>query len=359
MTLLDRYVGRIVAGAFGAGMLFFLFLMIVLDLLSNVTRYLNHASRSGVDGWDFAIFLGEYYLKWLPVLATMITPFVTVIACMFAVARLQGANEIVPMLFVGRSVQRILRPMLFCGLLAGLGMAACWQWVIPQVGGALAEASLLLQDGRMRQKNLVLEASSPERIGLYVGEYEPTTRSMRGLRQIRFPAEGAEPELVIAAGAQWQPERGDWQLQSGILRSRQGEHDLFWLQRPDLTPDVLLQRGREQVDPDALSYTDLRLTIAARPNRPDLKLAFHRHITYPLANLVLLLLALPLAVHFERGGRMGRLLLAIALCAGYTLVDLAFQSLGKHGFVHPVVAAWSPTLVFGSLGLVLFGGARS
>jgi len=359
MTLLDRYVGRIVAGAFGAGMLFFLFLMIVLDLLSNVTRYLNHASRSGVDGWDFAIFLGEYYLKWLPVLATMITPFVTVIACMFAVARLQGANEIVPMLFVGRSVQRILRPMLVCGLLAGLGMAVCWQWVIPQVGGALAEASLLLQDGRMRQKNLVLEVSSPERTGLYVGEYEPTTRSMRGLRQIRFPADGAEPELVIAAGAQWQPERGDWQLQSGILRSRQGEHDLLWLQRPDLTPDVLLQRGREQVDPDALSYTDLRLTIAARPNRPDLKLAFHRHITYPLANLVLLLLALPLAVHFERGGRMGRLLLAIALCAGYTLADLAFQSLGKHGFVHPVVAAWSPTLLFGSLGLVLFGGARS
>ena len=37
------------------------------------------------------------------------------------------------MLFVGRSMSRILRPTLLCGTVMALSMAACWQWVVPAV----------------------------------------------------------------------------------------------------------------------------------------------------------------------------------------------------------------------------------
>ena len=115
MSALDRYVGRIVLGAFGAALVFFVFLTVVVDLLNNVAKYADRAIEQGLGGFDLAMYLGLYYVKKLPVLFTMVTPFATVIACMFAVARLQHANEVVPMLFVGRSVQRILRPTLWLG----------------------------------------------------------------------------------------------------------------------------------------------------------------------------------------------------------------------------------------------------
>ena len=88
-------------------------------------------------------------------------------------------------------------------------------------------------------------------------------------------------------------------------------------------------------------------------------IAFHYRLTWPLANLVLLLLALPFAVHFERGSKIGRVILAIAICGGYLVVDLTCQNLGRQEYLHPIVASWTPTILFGSLGMVMFGGMRT
>jgi lipopolysaccharide export LptBFGC system permease protein LptF len=360
MSRLDRYVGRIAAGAFGAGLLFFTFLMVVLDLLGNITRYVNHASKQGLSGMDFALFLAEYYAKFLPVLVTMVAPFVTVIAGMLTVARLQGANEVVPMLCTGRSTRRVLRPVLTMGVLAALGMGACWQWIVPQVGGSLMEANLVLNEGRSSQRNLVLETGDAVRTVLFAREYVPTERTMQGVAMLRLDERRQEPPtLVRAERASFDAQRGDWQLERGVEITPAGERDLAWLGRPDLTPQVLLQRGREQVDPESQSYSELLETIAARPNRVGVRMALHRHLAAPLANVILLLLALPFAVSFERQSRTGRLLVAIGLCAGFTLANLACQSFGEHGFVHPVVAAWLPTVVFGALGVALWGGLRT
>lgn len=365
MNLLDRYVGRIVVGAFGAGQLFFLFLVIVMDLLNSATKYVDNLTKHGIDGFGIVVWLAQYYATMLPVLFTTITPFVTVIACMFAVARLQGANEVVPMLFVGRSTQRVLRPMLLCGACAGLGMAACWQWVVPRVGASIIEAEAQLTT-QPKQKNLVHESGESPRQQLYVREFDPAERTLAGVRMLSTGVLAEDSVLVVAASARWDESKRDWRLAGGDEVRRRGNVPVEWvgvpvewLGRPDLPPEELLKRGRESIDPDLQSYSELLETMELRPNRPDLRLAWHRHITYPLANLILLLLALPLAVHFERGSRIERLLLAIALCGGYMLVDLTCQNLGQLGLLHPVVAAWTPTIVFGSLGIVSFGGAKT
>ncbi|MCA8966057.1 MAG: LptF/LptG family permease [Planctomycetes bacterium] len=363
MSLLDRYVGRIVLGAFGATLLFFLFITILMDLLNSLPKYANSAAENGMGGIDLALYLGLHYLQMVPVLFVSVTPFATVIACMFAVARLQAANEVVPMLFVGRSIHRILRPMLLVGGLAGVAMVCCWQWVVPQVGASLLAGELFLRERTVVQKNLVHETFGDTNQYLSIGEFDPMARCLRDVGMlIEGPVE-ADNVLVLAKQANWDERKGDWRLSEGRTRQKRGtfieERPLEWLQRGDLTPDILLQRGRETLDPETQSYTDLLETIALRPNRADLRLALHRHFTYPLANLLLLLLALPLAVYFERGSRIERLLGAIALCGAYMLVDLTCQSLGQGGHLHPIVAAWTPTILFGALGITLFGSAKT
>lgn len=365
MSLLDRYVGRIVAGAFGAGTLFFLFLMVVMDLLGNLTRYVNKAAQNGMSGLDLALYLASYYTKLLPVLFTTITPFVTVIACMFSVARLQAASEVVPMLFVGRSTQRILRPMLLCGVLAGLGMAACWQWVVPVVQPSIAQTSTFFSAGSTKVRGIVHESGEGVRQSLHVLQFDPAAETLSDIRMLNEGAQPGDNSLIVAKSATWDRVRRDWRLDLGReSRPSAGgngveERPVEWLGRPDLTPTELLKRGRESIEPETQSYTDLMETIELRPNRPDFRYALHHHLAYPLANLILLLLALPLAVNFERGARMSRLLAAIALCGGYVTTDLACQGLGELGYMHPVVMAWTPVILFGSLGIVLFGSTRT
>jgi len=329
----------------------------VMELLGRLSRFIDRAGGQGLEGLDLVVYLVGYYAQLLPVTFLMITPYVTVIACMFAASRLLNANEVVPMLFVGRSTQRILRPMLLCGACAGVAMAACWQWVMPHLGATLAEYESVLNQGSPTHKCLVDESAKGS---IYIREYDPRegTWKMSDVAMFNEGVLAADNTLVTAPAANWDATRRDWRLEKGLVKRGRKDLPREWLERPDLTPDVLLQRSRETVVPDTLSYTELLETMALRPNR-ELRLALHRHITYPLANLVLLLLALPLAVSFERGGRIGRLLAAIGLCLAYMMFDLACQNLGRTGLVHPVVAAWSPTIVFGALGVVLFGSART
>lgn len=365
MSLLDRYVGRIVLGAFGATLTFFLFITVLLDLLNNLPKYARRAEENGLGGLDLALYLGSYYCWLTPVLFVTVTPFATVIACMFAVARLQAANEVVPMLFVGRSIHRVLRPMLLLAALAGLAMVACWQWVVPQVGPQLAAGEAFLRESTVVQKSLVHEVLGEPTQRLFVDEYDPLSRTMNKVSMLVEGTIELDNVLVLANKAHWSEEAGDWRLVDGRAEQRGGDGAFIeprpqaWLQRPDVTPDVLRQRGRDDLDPETQSYGELLETIAARPNRADARLALHRHFTYPLANLILLFLALPLAVWFERGSRIERILGAIALCGAYMLVDLTCQSLGLRGHLHPIVAAWTPTIVFGALGITLYGSAKT
>ncbi|HEB54077.1 MAG TPA: hypothetical protein ENI87_12555, partial [bacterium] len=78
MTLLDRYVGRIMLGAFCAALLFFVFLAVLTDLLNNLGRYAQRAADEEMGGVAMAAYLGLYYVKLLPVLVTTVTPFATV-----------------------------------------------------------------------------------------------------------------------------------------------------------------------------------------------------------------------------------------------------------------------------------------
>lgn len=358
MSRLDRYVTRIVLGALCAAELFFLFLAILVDLLNRLPKYAEGAQEAGYGGLDLAWLLLTHYARLVPILFTTFTPLAMAIAAMFAVARLQHANEVVPMLFVGRSIRVVLRPVLYVGVAAGLGMAACWQWVVPVAGAGLLTDRAVLDRNEAVVKSLVYEVTGDVSQYLYVAEYAPTAQTMRGVNLLTQGVLAGDASLVVAATGVWDPELGDWRLTGGRLtRGREGEA-VSRLGRPDVTPEVLLQAGRDTLDPDALSYTDLLDLERTRPNRPDVKYALHRHITFPLANVILLLLVLPLAVYYERGSRIERVLGAIGLCGGYLLLDLTCRSLSL-SLVDPVVAAWIPTIFFGSLGAVLYGSMRT
>jgi lipopolysaccharide export LptBFGC system permease protein LptF len=364
MSRLDRYVWRIAVGAFAAALTFFMFLAVLVDLLNSIGEYVRRADAKGLGSLDLAGYLALYYLKLIPVLFILVTPYAVVIAGMFTVARLQHANEVVPMLFVGRSIHAVLRPVLALGLAAALAMGACWQWVVPQVGSALANAQAFLKEGIAVQKCLVHELHGAESQYFYALEFEPQTRTLRKVALLVQGVLDADVTLVVAEQARWDAGKSDWQLVGGLSKRADGHVPQQWLGRPDLTPDVLLRESRDSIDPELLSYSDLFDMAQLRPNRPDIRLALHHHITYPLACLLLLLLALPMAVHYERGSRIGRVLWAIGLCGAFVLVDMTCQSLGQRGtaegpWVHPVMAAWLPTILFGSLGIVLYGGIKT
>ncbi len=304
----------------------------------------------------------------VPVLFVTVSPFVTVIAGMFAVSRLMAQNEVVPMLFTGRPIVRVLRPVLAMGVLSALMTAATWEFVVPYTTESLRSARLVFSGGHAGTTidGIILKFDEgDQRRTLFCSRYDFERLRMEHVRLLRSGEGPADLVVLSADSATWNPEREEWELTGGKLlerdptgESKSRETPQKTLKLPGLTPELLDQTAMEGRETMELSYSDLRLLQQLRPGRREYVLAFHAHITYALANVVLLLLSLPFAVHFERRSRVERVVMAVAVCAVYLVTDLICQRLGQ-SYLHPVLAAWIPTILFGSVGVASFSGVQS
>ena len=92
MARLDRYVASTVLGAYFAALLFLVGMFVVFDLLFEMNTYMRVAEQNDVGLFELMGKLVKFNLLGLPGEFVTIAPFVTVIASMFALSKLMGAN---------------------------------------------------------------------------------------------------------------------------------------------------------------------------------------------------------------------------------------------------------------------------
>ena len=87
--------------------------------------------------------------------------------------------------------------------------------------------------------------------------------------------------------------------------------------------------------------------------------AYYDRFSYPLAHLVLALLAVPLAARRRRGGQTAQIALGLFVACLYLAAQKLAQPYGANGRIDPVLAAWLPHVPFVLLGLVMNARARA
>ena len=357
---LDRYVAKSVVGSWVATLLFVQVLWVIVDLLVNMNRYMRLINDHGFELLEVVRTWAAFHLVSCPWLFVAVAPFVTVIGSMFAISRLMTSNEVTPMIFTGRSTVRVLMPCMVMAMISAGLMATVWETILPNTSRSMTQLDKTLRDGtgESHLEDIVLYSNNrTER--LMVKRFIPEKQRMEGIVVVIGGFDGQPSREIHAGAGNWHPERADWELQEGMVHARREKTPRQWLGMAGITPELLWLSARDAEASTLLAYSELLALLRLSEQRPDLVIALHYHLTWPLANLVLLLLALPFAVRFERGGKTGRIILAVAICAAYLIVDLTCQQLGRGEFLHPILASWTPTILFGSLGLVMFGGIRS
>lgn len=358
ISRLDRYIAKSVVASYVATLLFVLSLFIIFDLLINMSRYMRLLNDSDMGILDILGTWAAFHLVSLPWIFVAVAPFVTVIGCMFAVSRFMASNEITPMLFTGRSIVRVVAPCMAMAAISGGAMGAVWETVLPATSRDMTKLETTLRGQERADFTNIALFSRNRKERLMVSRFVPELQRMEGIVVVGFDDEGGVYE-IRARAANWHPEQEDWELQEGMTQNGRLRDPRAWLGVDGVSPEMLWLSSRDAKTSSLLSYTELLALMRMSPQRHDLVIALHYHLTWPLSNIVLLLLALPFAVRFERGGRTGRVVLAVTICAAYLVLDLTCQNLGRGEFLHPILASWTPTIVFGSLGLVMFGGMRT
>jgi len=353
MKRVDRHVLGVFGWSWAAAVVFFAGMFVLIHFFSRVGR-LEAASRA-LTGEGLGVLSGflSYYAVSFPFIIVELLPFTILMAAMWTMQHLSRRNELVPLLTSGISLRRICTPILLSTILIGLVFSAVRESVLPDLARQRKWLDRLIKgDDKDNIRNIGLLADGRGRLFL-IHEYDLVKRIATCVDILDADDPGRHLGHVSAMRFETGPLGKGWYA----LPEAEVSGDLDFPLRTDLKPrDIEIESASLRY----LAVDDLRTLIARRPDDLDLQLRMYEHFAYPLNALILVLLGLPLVLRGEK--RTPYMAVGMSL-----LISLAWFSLGhlcrrmgaSGEIIDPLLGAWLPVLLGGSVGLIFFETIRT
>lgn len=311
--------------------------------------------------------VGQYLLFLLPLVTVQLLPASVLIAMLVTYALIARRHEAIAWWAGGQSVYRLMLP----GLLFAAGIAVCL-WVVQE---RLMPQANIRQDTLRAQIRGGLSTTtvgydrqwlaSAETERLYSYEYEESG-VLKNPVIYDFDSEGVHLNSVMAGqSALWLAGSAQAELR-GVVSLGLRAPDVGWRKRDRLMLDAMEPREvfKPATDkPSHLSAEVLSDYIKSAKRRGSnvaaVEVALQKKYAGPFGVIVMVLIGMPLALSFGRKSAMIALCMAIALGLVFWAAVGGFQQMGEYGLLPPIVAAWSPILIFAASGFYLLFRART
>lgn len=368
----DGYVLRAFLAAFGAVLLYFTLIIVLIDLAERLKLLNRNWDKVAGAGYAPVVALLEFYATLVPFLWLRILPVAVPMAAAFALARLSRHQELVPLVTAGVPMRRVVRPILLAGVVIVGAMLAAKATVVPQLSRqnqALGRLLTKRHPDRIAQVPHVhdLESGGGGSVRLSAAAFLPIKQRLEDAWVTRRDAGGRLVEMLRYPELAWRESPAGWVATQGGVRIPMAGEEAGRLREPlpagSVAPLVsrveLVEILCEADNSLGLSFAQSEALMRAHPGNPALAVRHHEQWTLPIATLVLLGLTLPLCVRLGRGSVLPGLAGALGMAALYFGASRLCADLAGLGTVHPLVLAWMPTVAFGSLAVALLATMRS
>ena len=355
--ILDRYVGGYFLRIFMLFVLAAPLLFVLFDLTDNLDRHLE----LGLSIRQIAV--GYFYL--FPTFVLWAFPVAALIATIFTVNNMTRHSEVAAAKAGGVSFWRLFAALPVLGVLL-TGAALALAELVPVTTRLRAE--IMEEKSRVRgnRTNFVFQAED--------GQVLVVTRLDANAGVIYTPrleregdGEDNPTRHAVAVTASYVPDQGGWVMEDGYLRMlypQEGERTLRFerlLTRGlDQTPEELLAIPK---DPEEMRYAELERFIdvieRAGADPRELRVDLAQKIAIPVATLIIILFAAPLATAAPRSGAAYGVGISLGITIVYLMLFRVAGALGVGGTLSPVMAAWLPNGVFLLAGVVLTARVRT
>jgi len=357
IRVLPGYIRRRFLGLFLFCLLSVIILFLVVDLVENLDRFIDKNVPRKV------IFL--YYLYYIPYIVVLTLPVATLLATVFSVGSLARHNEIIAMKSLGFSLYRMMRTLLGVGF-----WVSCLSFVLAEGLGAqtnrrkedIRRVYLDQVQGTVSSRLRNLEIQEPPDKIITIGYYDGKKRVAHQVKVETFRDHRLVSRLD-APSMRWDGEA--WVVSDGYQRVFEGETERafpvrqsvrYWFQ---FNPKELLLA---QVTPDEMGFGEL-LKFVERVRQSGGEVHrwmtdLHLRIAFPLSNLIIVLLSLPLAYNRRKKSLAVGFGISLLICFFYFGLVKMGQALGQKGSMPPFLAAWLGNVVMGVGGIIDLSRAR-
>jgi lipopolysaccharide export system permease protein len=357
VRILDRYLLREFVGYLALGLIGFLTVFMVVDVIEKVDVFLDHQAPT-------ALVL-RYYLYRTPEVTVQVMPVALLLATFLALGQLNKFGELTAMRSAGLSLLRILAPVFAVATAAVVVSLLLGEIVVPRANRARdriynvqikriarelaterADVTFLAEGGRIYYMRLYV---IPE-----TRMHEVSVQDFRG---------GELARRIDAAEATW--DGRTWVFISGFERTfRDGEEraepfDRRTVAGLDEPPSSFARESRR---PDEMNFFELRQHVLKLRNsgaRVAKSLVdLHMKLAFPLINLIVILIGAAIATRLRARSAALGFGLSVTISFLYYAFMQSGKALGHNGALPPYLAAWLGDLVFGVAGLVLMYKAQ-
>ncbi len=349
--------------ATGLLMVIIVVFFVVLDYLEHMDDFMDRGAS-----WDEVVF--TYYLNYIPEMIRLTSPLAIFLAAIYVAGRLAQSLQIVALHSAGVSLMRLMVPFVIVGVALTVGMFFFNGWLVPRTQAEVLEfqSRYLRTAAEPVQTGQVIRPNAPGSI-LSVGFYD--RRESRGYRitlsDFDLGDDGLPDRLrhrLDAAEMSWVDSLEVWRMRDVRVR----DFDMGGAQRFESMLDTSLailpadlartERDAERLTiPEAAEYlSSLRRVGADRLGRP--LVAYYSKFSYPLANLILVLIGVPIASVRRRGGQAAQLAIGLLIAFAYLSVQKLTEPFGYTEALPPLLVAWLPHVLFACLAVIVITRTR-
>lgn len=352
LKIIDRYILKEVISSFLFGAFTFLSIFLV-DILMELIDYII---SKGIPV-DTTVKL---FLYALPAVLVLVIPMALLFSILIALSRLQSDNEITAMKAGGIHFFRIVLSLIIVGLIMTGATIFLNEVLVPNSNFLRRDLyrRVVLKRPLPRIRESIFFEGGKNRM-FYVRKYNEKTNTMRHITVFETNGKNRFPNIIEASYGNW--ENYNWCFYDGVIRdsSNMGEELHFGRYKKMVMPTETSYDGEggSYTTPREMSFRALWDKInenrRAGIDVNNMMIELWSKTSIPFASCVFVLIGAPLAIAPKRSGGSIGMGFSIIIIFIYYIIMSTGRALGEAKFVPPILAAWLPNIVMGTLGIIL------
>lgn len=301
----------------------------------------------------------EYYLGFVPFIISMIFPLMVFIATIFFTSKLAGKSELVAILAGGVKFNRMLRPYFVGALILGGIFWVATQYWIPkaqmirgnfQTTYVDSKSSYEQGEAAKRTRNYYFRVDANTFAGMR--NYDTSSRSANDFYLNKL--KGTKQYYNLRADyLKWDTAKKTWKLQNATERKIEGIKETT-RNIPEMYLSLNLKPTEIKFDKylkDKMTTPELKAYIKGEEARGaeglnDYKVERYRRDANPISVFILTFIGAVIASRKTRGGSGLHLAVGIIAAAFFVVMDKFSLTFSTKGNFPPLLAAWTPNILF-------------
>lgn len=352
ITILDRYIARHFIFYFLSGLLVFVTLFLTIDFITTTAKY----------AVDLSVF-GKYYSYYAFEILYQLIPVACLMSTVFTLSSLNKNSELVVMFSLGWSLLRVSLPFIILVTLFSLTMF----FLSNEFMTTVIDKKNYIYYSQMKKQPWKYSTAKQENIWYRSGQNIFSINLLNakeerafGVTVYTFSLDWRLQQILEAKEAKI--ENGQWTLERGQVTVLYDEESA-----PITEPfnQRILTLGEDVIDiktsskaSSSMGVRELKKYIErnkdAGLNTTEFEVDYHAKYSFVFTTIVMVLLGIPFSISSNRsGGVLANLQICLLLTLLYWSVYSSALTLGRHGAIPPMPAAWGPNLLMIGLGYFL------